>query len=196
MTGSRSIRTDDRWGLGCSQPIEQGPKPSWNVRLRGRVSIWSVLTDKGVIGFPSLDVTPLWHGSTKAMSPRQANSCDRVATANPFVGGSNQAGPRPSTSNYGWDVPSFATRVSQRRVARGDRRRATARCWFSDEANILGYLRRWPMWDRSAEMTPCAAERSCRGSPFLSPVSAACAPSVEARPTARLPSLHKLTTNG
>ena len=56
-----------------------------------------------------------------------------------------------------------ATRASQRRVARGERSRTTARCRFSGRANRSGYSRRWPRCDLSAVSTPFAAESICRG---------------------------------
>jgi len=66
--------------------------------------------------------------------------------------------------------PISVTRAIHRRVARGERRRATARCWFAGWANIRGYFRRCPRCDLSAVSTPLAAASICLGSPVLRPV--------------------------
>jgi hypothetical protein len=102
----------------------------------------------------------------------------------------------PCASTHGGVVARSITRASQRRVARGDPRRTTARCRCFGSANILGYSRRWPMCDRSAVRTPLAAKRNCLGSLVFPPTAAACAWSTEVRHSARLPSLHKLTSRG
>lgn len=83
-----------------------------------------------------------------------------------------------------------------RRVARGDRRRTIARCWFCGSANNFGYLRRCPRCDRSALSTPLAPRKSFLMNPsFASPLVSSDL-STEVRHIARLPSLQSDTIKG